>query len=97
MTKAKPFWPPILAAAILCVVVYGPRLGVPLIWDDYGTIVLNRALDKPIPLKHFFTHGFRSRPLTTRILTLFLLSLIRQSRASFAEKFLAVKLFLFLS
>lgn len=64
-------WPLILsllAAAFL----YGSRLNSPLIWDDYGAIVLNEALDRPFSLGHLIGPEYFSfskeqswRPLAT--------------------------------
>lgn len=44
-----------LAAAAL---IYLPRLGTPLIWDDRPTIVFNADLDKDIPLSVFLSPAY---------------------------------------
>lgn len=44
------------AAAVLGVsLVYLPRLNVPLMWDDRGVLVLNSALERPVPASSYFS------------------------------------------
>lgn len=50
-------WPVFLGAGIF-LSTYVPRLGAPLLWDDYGTIVLNPKLGIPVPLRTFVTRDY---------------------------------------
>src|SRR5208282_2902030 len=62
----------LLAGFFLTLLIYGPRLGAPLVWDDRGDISFNSAYEHPIALKDFFTpryfdfaQEFSWRPLST--------------------------------
>lgn len=48
-------WAILLAGGLLTLLIYGPRLNAPLIWDDRTDISFNTTYEHPIPLKDFFT------------------------------------------
>lgn len=60
------------AGAVLVLLVYGPRINSPLIWDDRGLIAFNPVLSHPIPLRDYVTQRYFElsneyswRPLST--------------------------------